>query len=465
MTFAHWLYIIGVFVVIATMFIRRNVVIPCVLFTFLIGLYWHGSLIGALNTVFNASFTAGTGLFNIFLIIGCMVALLKAISREGADQLMVKPLKGIMSTPLISYVVIIIATSIISLFFWPTPAAPLLGALLIPVAIRVGLPPMLCAIAIALAGQGMTLASDAIIQGAPGLTAKAAGVPIELVTYKGTVLALISGIIAIVLAWIFNKKDIDNFDVEAYLKENAILTTEEEAKTGEYKKGKLLAWIMSLGFAFVVGSMVIFDIKGGDSSALLAGMAILVVCIGAVVSDGIKGLDSVADYVADGLVFAFKVMGPIIPIAGFFFMGSPESVTSILGEGAPGFLFDIGEKIGAVIPPTGFAAAFGLLILGAITGLDGSGFSGLPVVGTLGGAMAGGDPEVASTLGAIGQMGAIWFGGGTLVAWSSLVAVAGICGVSVLELVRRNMIPVLTGLFVSTVFAVLFFMQNKNETK
>lgn len=456
MTFSHWLYISGVAVVIATMILRRNVVIPCVLFTFLLGLYWHGSVIGGLNTVFNASYTAGMGLFNIFLIIGCMVALLKAISREGADHLMVKPLKGIMSTPFISFLVIIATTCLISLFFWPTPAAPLLGALLIPVAIRVGLPPMLGAMALALAGQGMTLASDAIIQGAPGLTAKAANVPVEMLTYKGTILAIITGVIAIVLAWVLNKKDIAAFDVAEYLKENTVLT--EEVSTKGTAKGKALAWIMSLGMLFVVGSMVILDIKGGDSSALLAGMAILIVCVGALISDGIKGLDSVADYVADGLVFAFKVMGPIIPIAGFFFMGSPESVTSILGEGAPGFLFDVGEKIGTVIPPTGFAAAFGVLILGAITGLDGSGFSGLPVVGTLGAAMAGGDAEVASTLGAIGQMGAIWFGGGTLVAWSSLVAVAGICGVPVLELVRKNIVPVLTGLFVSTVFAVLFLM-------
>lgn len=45
------------------------------------------------------------------------------------------------------------------------------------------------------------------------------------------------------------------------------------------------------------------------------------------------------------------------------------------------------------------------------------------------GAMAGGDPHVAAALGAIGQMGSVWSGGGTIVAWFSLVAVAGIVGV------------------------------------
>ncbi|MBO8168380.1 MAG: hypothetical protein H0Z35_04230 [Thermoanaerobacteraceae bacterium] len=462
MTTAHWLYVIGVLVVVATMIFRRNVVIPCVLFTFLIGWLYKASFVGGLQAVFNASFTAGKGLFSIFLIIGIMVALLKAISREGADELMVKPLKGVMSTPLISYVVIIIATVIISLFFWPTPAAPLLGALLVPAAIRVGLPPMMAAIALALAGQGMTLAGDTIIQGAPGLTAKAAGVPVEMVTTKGTILTLIAGVIAIVLAWILNRKEIKEFDPEAYEAEAAATAEEavQQAAGTQASEGKarILAWIMSIGLIAVIIFMFAFDIKGGDSSALLGGMAIIIISLAALISDGAGGLDSVADYIAEGLVFAFKVMGPIIPIAGFFFMGSPETAPAILGEGAPGFLFDIGEMVSQVIPANGFAAAFGLLILGAITGLDGSGFSGLPVVGTLAGAMAGGDANVASTLGAIGQMGAIWFGGGALVAWSSLVAVAGICGVSVLDLVRKNLVPVLTGLVVCTVFGVLFLM-------
>ncbi|MFP4035369.1 MAG: hypothetical protein ACLFT5_07675 [Desulfovermiculus sp.] len=458
----HWLYLAGVVVVVLTMIMRRNVVIPCVVFTFVIGLIYTSSFIGAMQTVFTASLVAGTGLFNIFLIIGIMLALLRAVEREGADRLLVVPLKKIMRTPLTSYIVIIVATTVISLFFWPTPAAPLLGALLIPVAVRVGLPPILGAMAMALAGQGMTLAADTIIQGAPGLTAKAAGVPIDMVTMKTTALSLIAGVIALTLGWLMNKNELKGFDPETSAAE--FLTgadqRQDEKGAGPERSGKAktLAWLMSIGFVVVIVSMFVFDIKGGDSSALLGGMAILIISIAALISDGFKGLDRVADYIADGLVFAFKIMGPIIPIAGFFFMGSPESAPDILGPDAPGFLFDFGERIGAIIPPTGLASAFGILILGAITGLDGSGFSGLPVTGTLAAALAGGDANVAATLGAIGQQGAIWFGGGALVAWSSLVAVAGICGVDVLYLVRKNLVPVIAGLIISTLCAVLFMM-------
>jgi hypothetical protein len=44
------------------------------------------------------------------------------------------------------------------------------------------------------------------------------------------------------------------------------------------------------------------------------------------------------------------------------------------------------------------------------------------------------------------------------VAWCSLVAVAGIVGVPVLDLVRKNFIPVIAGLVVSTIIGVLFLM-------
>jgi hypothetical protein len=54
-------------------------------------------------------------------------------------------------------------------------------------------------------------------------------------------------------------------------------------------------------------------------------------------------------------------------------------------------------------------------------------------------------------------MGAVWTGGGTLIAWSSLIAVAGFARVPVLEAVRMLLLPVLTGLFVSTICAVLFW--------
>lgn len=465
MTTAHWLYVIGVVVVIGTMLMRRNVVTPCIIFTFLIGWVYHGSMVKAVQTVFEASMAAAVELFSIFLIIGLMVGMLKAMSRTGADEMMISPLKGLLVSPLVSYVVLALATLVVALFFWPTPSVPLVGALLAPVAIKAGLPPLAAAMAIALAGQGMALAGDVIIQGAPKLTALAAGVPVEALLYKAGILTVIAGVIALTLGYWQMRPEIILFQKRIKEQGGEILDvigagqamgTQAEDRVDAPGVAKFLAILVPVVMGLVIIAMIRFQILGGDATALLGGAAAVITAIATWLTSGVKSLDEIADCIGDGLVFAFRVMGPILPIAGFFFLGSPEAVVGILGEGAPGFLFDVGNIVAQSIPPTGFLAGFGILILGMITGLDGSGFSGLPLVGSLAGALSGGSVAEASTLGAIGQLGAVWTGGGTLVAWCTLVAVAGVVGVPVLDLVRKNLVPVLAGLFIATLFGIIF---------
>ena len=59
----------------------------------------------------------------------------------------------------------------------------------------------------------------------------------------------------------------------------------------------------------------------------------------------------------------------------------------------------------------------------------------------------------AATLTALGQIAAIWVGGGTLVPWA-LIPAAAICNVSPFELARRNLVPVVIGLVVTTIVAM-----------
>jgi hypothetical protein len=42
-------------------------------------------------------------------------------------------------------------------------------------------------------------------------------------------------------------------------------------------------------------------------------------------------LDASADHITDGFVFAFKAMGSVLPIAGFFFLGAGDTSGAILG--------------------------------------------------------------------------------------------------------------------------------------
>lgn len=570
---AHWIYLAGIILILVTMGMRRNVVVPAVAFTFLTALAFSGNFVTALASVFNGSLVAAQNLFSIFLVIALVTAMLGGLRAMGADVRMITPFRGVMRNGHVAFWVLAGVTYVISLFFWPTPAVPLIGAVLIPVAIRAGLPPLAVGMAVACAGQGMALSSDYIIRVAPGLSAQAAGVNATVVADRAIVLSLITGVIALVIAYFMQarairrpsmnnlvawERDCSVEEVEAEQREAAAKGTfhdqgalavapvataaraeggpattvggtdagtrimdsgeggaavadrpggdghgmssggdrlrpdtggggegsngppSDGGPSGDGQGGSpgasiqdrrialAFAAIVPLAYlglvAYMVASKVspaLTPLEGGDAAALVGGIAAMLLLFAALVKDRAEFLDTCATHVVDGLVFAFKAMGVVIPIAGFFFIGSADFAGGVLGlpedAEAPSLLFDLVHAGQNQIPQSGFLTAFGILLIGMIAGLDGSGFSGLPLTGSLAGSLGsvvGMDP---ATLAAVGQMGNIWAGGGTLVAWSSLIAVAGFARVSALELARKCFIPVVTGLIVSTLVAVIFF--------
>ena len=189
---------------------------------------------------------------------------------------------------------------------------------------------------------------------------------------------------------------------------------------------------------------------------MLGGTAALFIVVSSFLGHGDKALEKLADYLKEGLMFSVKIFSAVIPIAGFFFMGAPANAAVVLGEGAPGFLFDLGSAFANMLPLSKIPVALGIVSTGVITGLDGSGFSGLPLVGSLANAL--GTPLGLSVpvLAALGQVGAIFSGGGTITAWAfGLVATAGVAGVSPIDLARKNFIPVMSGLAVATLVAII----------
>jgi hypothetical protein len=117
-------------------------------------------------------------------------------------------------------------------------------------------------------------------------------------------------------------------------------------------------------------------------------------------------------------LFSIKIFAPVIPIAGFFYLGSPKIAPLTLGQGAPGYLFDLGSALAATLPLGKIPLAFGMTLVGVITGLDGSGFSGLPLTGSLAAALGNPIGLDVSVLAALAQVGAIFSGGGCLTAWA-----------------------------------------------
>jgi hypothetical protein len=555
LTAAHWVFLAGVVVILATMIMRKNIVVPAVVATFLTALVWSGSLATGLSSVFNASLVAATSLFNIFLIIAMVTAMLRSLEGLGSDKRMVTPFRRVMRNSHLSWWTLVIVTYFISLFFWPTPAVPLVGAVLVPVAIRAGLRPLAVGFTIAIAGQGMALSSDYVIGVAPQLSATAANADPTVVADRAFVLSLIVGGVALAIGYIMEIRKMrrpsdellaewestadrrsgtaDAEAVEAAAQDGRIdgsggpgggLPTdgtggggpstggqrelvgvssaapaprdEAQAIARQLGKGRALIGtpaggpvppeqhtitpvekpLASKAFALLVPlaylTLIVYlivasvsdsvpDLQGGDAAALVGGIALLVMFGAAYARSGSKFLETAADHIVDGLVFAFKAMGVVLPIAGFFFLGNSEFAASILsipeGETAPNLLFDLVVAGQEQLPASALLTAFGVMVVGVVAGLDGSGFSGLPLTGALAGSLADGAGVSSPTLAAIGQMGNIWSGGGTLVAWSSLLAVAGFVRVPAVELARRCFLPVMAGLVVATVLGVLIF--------
>jgi hypothetical protein len=509
-TAAHWVYLAGVLAVVLMMVLRANVVVPSIVATFAVALVWTHSPVSALGSIFNASFVAAKELFNIFLVIALITSLLNALKSLRSDVLMVQPFRTVMTNGHTAFFVLSAVTYVISLFFWPTPAVPLVSAVLLPAAIIAGLPPIAGAMAIAIAGQGMALSSDYVIGVAPGISAKAAGAAISAaaVADRALALSLITGGVALLLAYFsirklirpgsealllrwqrqsstgelerleaagsFDKAEIARGTGASYeepLAVDAQIGTEPAVGKRRAYWSKFFAILTPLGFLAVIAVMVLPklgagrglpELKGGDAAALVGGMGAALMILATLAAEGPrKSLDVCADHITDGFVFAFKAMGSVLPIAGFFFMGAGGDLAAgvlnvPVGE-APPLLFNLIQNAQQWIPHNHVLVAFGVLLVGMITGVDGSGFAGLPLTGSLAGALG---PTVGldvTTLCAVGQMGAVWTGGGTLIAWSSLIAVAGFARVSVLDTVRALLLPVLAGLFVSTVCAVLFW--------
>lgn len=459
---SHWIYLIGILLIVLTMLFRKNVLVPAILMTFVVGFAFSSSFITGFQTIFMSSLVAASELFNIFLIIAIMTALLQSLDSVGASEQMVRPFSKVMTNATTSYLILIAVTYGISLFFWPTPAVPLVGALLLPVAVRAGLPPLYAAGAIALAGQGMALSSDYMIQIAPMLSATAAGVSVSSVADRALVLSLITGFVAILLMYLSfrkQKKQVSEKAQRALARDFKLKHT----RTPSWKStffSALTPIVFSAVVIYMLYTALFTDLQyeGSSGAALIGGVSVILLVLISFLYRPKHVLDDVSNHLVDGFLFAFKAMGPVIPIAGFFFLGSGDFAPAIFGtEQTPSFLFDLVRAGEHLIPSHPAFTAFGLLFVGMLTGLDGSGFSGLPLTGALAGALAPVSGIEPATLAAIGQMGAIWVGGGTLIAWSSLVAVAGVAKVNVQHLVRLCFIPVICGLLISTLVALLIW--------
>ncbi|OKP93221.1 hypothetical protein A3842_00825 [Paenibacillus sp. P3E] len=466
LTAIHWVYLVFIVFIIALLIRRRDTTMICVAGIFALGLFATETLSGSVSGIFNAFVYATKELLGTIMIISIIVAMSRILMITGINETMVAPLTRFIRTPAMAYWGIGLIMMVTSFFFWPSPAVALVGAVLLPVALRVGLPALGAAVAMNLFGHGIALSGDYIIQGAPKLTADAAGLPVSSVMEASIPLVLVMGLVTTVAAFWMMRRDQKNGtwrDGLVTLKGSTGKLRGPESEGGEERPVLLdarlrqaLAIAIPLLFLLDVAAMFALGLQGGDATALVGGTAVLILISVTLMAHHNQGLEKITAYLIEGFTFGFRVFGPVIPIAAFFYLGDSaftELFGKVLPNGSHGIVNDLGVALADHVPLNGAVGAVTMTAIGAITGLDGSGFSGISLAGSIAQLFAAAIHSGAATLTALGQVAAIWVGGGTLIPWA-LIPAAAICGVSPFELARRNLKPVLLGLMATTIVAM-----------
>ncbi|HEX2979360.1 MAG TPA: hypothetical protein VHO48_03745 [Anaerolineaceae bacterium] len=455
LTFAHWFYAFFVLMIFASLAIKLDTAIVAVVGMFGLGWIILGSPVGGFQAIFFAMVRAGTVLLDIVFIISIVVSLAKGLEPMGAMYLMVRPAKKLMRTPTLTWWVAGVAMWFFSLFLWPSPAAALMGAIFLPAALSVGLPAISLAMSMNLFGHGVALATDYVIQGAPTMTAVATNLPVNDILVASTPLNIVASIVTITVAWFFVvRKDIKKqpkADTEYIKTQEKDL---EAAETRVYSKAaKTAAIVVPLAFIADVVLLIALKIRGGEATAVLGGTCIALLSIFLIWEYGKPGIEKITASVQEGFMFGMRCFAPVFLVAGFYLMGVPEHAQAIFGDAGKPLVIDIIKNLANIIPMNKFAIAPLHMILAGVTGLDGSGFNDLPLMGALAASWGQAVGLKTATLAALGQITMIWIGAGCVVPWS-LIAVSAVTGVPAVDLGRKNFFPVICGLIAATILAI-----------
>jgi hypothetical protein len=473
LTAAHWVYAFFVVIVVITMAKRRDALIPCIVGAFLVGWTVTGTPLGAIETVFKSSVVATRELLDIILVISIIGGLAAALEDIGAERLIIAPARALMKSPALAFWIVGIVMLIASYFLWPSPATALVGAVLVPAAAHVKLPAISAAVAMNIFGHGIALSTDYVIQGAPSISAKAANVPVEAVMRSQIPLIITMSIVTVTASFLIARRDIaraanrekkeqeftpDNLDKELapnMASSGPIAAVDTVTLPSRHTTiAHVAAIVVPLSYLLVVVTLIAFRIRGGEATTIIGGVTLLLASVFTLLSHGADSFDLITEHLIKGFTFGMKIFTPVIIMASFFYLGSPDIARQVFGDGARGLLFDLANALSSVLPLNRVSVGGLETIIGGVVGLSGSGFSGLPLTGSLAGAFASVTHLKTETIAGLGQIATVWVGGGCIIPWG-VVPVAAICRVSPQELAVKNFVPVIMGLVATTIVAII----------
>lgn len=453
----HYIYLIFIVLILVTMIKKRDCSLVCIGGILIIALVSSKSLPISVISLFNSLIYAIRELLPTIIIISIIAALSKVLCYTGVNKIMVSPFTKLIKNDFMAFWIIGSIMMVISYFFWPSPAVALVGAVLVPVAVKSGLPAIGAAIAMNLFGHGIALSTDFIIQAAPKLTADAAGIPVEEVLKASVPLIIVMGLVTTISAFILLKRDIKNGSLENIVYYDEIDEI-EETNENSLSKGSKTSFAILVPVLFIIDIFILIrlGLKGGEATALIGGTTLIILVAICIKAYGNESLEKLSAHFIEGLQFGFRIFGVVIPIAAFFYIGDSgfiEIIGEYLPKGSSGIVNDLGYALANSIPLDNILSSFTITIIGGITGLDGSGFSGISLVGSTAKLFGTATGSNIATLTALGQIAAIWVGGGTIIPWA-LIPVSAICKVSPFELAKRNFKPVILGLAITSLFAL-----------
>lgn len=491
----HYLYLFGVIVILSVMIWRKDTPAVCIAFLFLLGAAGTGSIFGGIQTIFSAMVYAAKEFMEVIATIALVTALSKCLSDLGSDYLLMRPMSHVMKNPSVTWWILGLTMLLFSLFLWPSPSVALVGAIMLPFAVKAGLRPLAAAMAMNLFGHGIALSYDVVIQGAPAISAGAAGVTTSQILTEGRPVFLIMGAATVISAFLIHRKALaapqvlvtgdgrpagggrsvgDDRSVDESSRPAGDAKAADRRRTADADRtagrakvspaALTMAVATPLAFLADIVAMLLLDLKGGDATSLVSGTAIFLTCAGSLLAFRTASLERITGYLTDGFLFAIRIFAPVIAIGAFFFLGGEGIVqimdgreaAELLGSASTGGIMnDWAVWLAGHAPLNRYLLAALLLAVGALTGLDGSGFSGLPLTGSLAHTLGTAVGASVPVLAALGQIAAVFVGGGTIVPWG-LIPVAAICDVSPLDLARKNLLPVLIGFLAA--FATACFL-------
>jgi len=443
------IYFICIILIIITIILKKKPILIAAFGLLAVGIGETQSVMEGIQVAFRSLLSTATDLLSIILLIGLVVAMTSMLKETGADTVISRPFLKFKQASLI-YWIFGITLWLLSLFLWPTPAVTLLGAILIPIIGRSRIHPLGLAVGLCIFGEGMSLSGDYIIQGAPGLLAKSAGIEVGQVIQASIPLVVGSSLIASVIGfWKMNqlnkKQPVIPLNIGQPNEEIKALTKKIkpsrtlESQFGKKKRNRLAYTTVGIYLFGMVGILKT-GMRGDSAAAVTGGVTILVIIMGTLLNNYKTALNTFVQYIQGGMRFSMEVFAPVVVIAGFFILGTQEGNQNILLKQGDGYLEQFSFVLSEVMTLNVVTCSFIITFVAILGAMSGSGFSALPLVGGIAAALGKAAGISVVQLAVLGQVIAIWTDA-TIIPWGFPAVVSAVTRTDVINIVKHNILP------------------------